>query len=95
MTNIKIKLISEDEKEWKYNVDIDSDSSKSSHQIILTKDYYHLLAEDQAITPDLLVKKSVEFLLERESKESILPAFDLKIINNYFPEYEDEIKERW
>ena len=39
-----------------------------------------------------LIKKSFEFLLERESKESILRKFNLKVINQYFPEYEQEIK---
>ncbi|HVB88085.1 MAG TPA: hypothetical protein VNK23_15595, partial [Candidatus Dormibacteraeota bacterium] len=41
-----------------------------------------------------LVKKSFEFLLERESKESILPQFDLTVIGKYFPKYEQEIKGR-
>ena len=39
-----------------------------------------------------LVKKSFEFLLQREPKESILEEFDLMQINNYFPEYEGEMK---
>jgi len=33
-----------------------------------------------------------DFLLERESKESILSTFDLRVIEKYFPEYEQEIK---
>ena len=39
-----------------------------------------------------LIKNSFDFLLERESKESILSQFDLRIISRYFPEYEQEIK---
>ena len=39
-----------------------------------------------------LIKKSFEFLLERESKESILSSFDLPVISRYFPEYERVIK---
>ena len=31
------------------------------------------------------------FLLERESKESILRSFDMPIIAHYFPEYEQRI----
>ncbi|MFW5431558.1 MAG: hypothetical protein ACKE5M_05975 [Methylophilaceae bacterium] len=38
-----------------------------------------------------LVKKSFEFLLERESSNSILRSFDLGVINRYFPAYEREI----
>ncbi len=39
-----------------------------------------------------LIKNSFDFLLERESKESILSRFDLRVISRYFPEYEQEIK---
>jgi hypothetical protein len=45
-----------------------------------------------AAEPTDLVRRSFEFLLARESKESILPAFDLSVIGRYFPEYEREIK---
>jgi len=38
-----------------------------------------------------LVKESFRFLLERESKESILGSFDLAVIARYFPEYPKEI----
>jgi len=40
------------------------------------------------------VRRSFEFLLEREPKESILTRFDLSLISRYFPEYEREIKRR-
>ncbi|HEX9095338.1 MAG TPA: hypothetical protein VF990_04470 [Candidatus Dormibacteraeota bacterium] len=35
-----------------------------------------------------LVRDSFAFLLERESKESILRSFDLSLIKRYFPEYD-------
>ena len=35
-----------------------------------------------------LVRDSFHFLLERESKESILREFDLAVIQRYFPEFE-------
>jgi hypothetical protein len=38
-----------------------------------------------------LVRDSFRFLLERESKESILREFKLSVIARYFPEYEREI----
>ena len=37
---------------------------------------------------EALVKDSFDFLLERESKESILREFDLSAIKRYFPEYD-------
>ena len=47
-----------------------------------------------ASEPTDLVRRSFEFLLKREAKESILAAFNLAAINRYFPEYEREIKRR-
>ena len=44
------------------------------------------------ITKEELIKKSFEFLLEREPKESILSRFNLRIIKQYFPEFEEEIR---
>jgi hypothetical protein len=35
-----------------------------------------------------LVRRSFEFLLEREPPESILSTFDLAVIQRYFPEYD-------
>jgi hypothetical protein len=35
-----------------------------------------------------LVRDSFDFLLERESKQSILREFDLSMIKRYFPEYD-------
>jgi len=46
------------------------------------------------ITKEELIKKSFEFLLEREPKESILSRFRLQLINRYFPEFEKVIKQK-
>ncbi len=37
---------------------------------------------------------AVNCFFERESKESILPRFDLVLIARYFPEFDREIKRR-
>jgi len=45
-------------------------------------------------TPDELVRASFTFLLERESPESIMRAFELPIIGRFFADYPDEIRRR-
>jgi len=45
-----------------------------------------------ASDPTDLVRRSFEFLLAREPKESILRSFDLPVIGRYFPEYERTIR---
>ena len=50
------------------------------------------LTENGRIIPEEFIKKSFEFLLERESKDSILRQFNISQKNDFFPEYEKEIK---
>ncbi len=45
-------------------------------------------------SPEELLRKSFQFLLEREPNTSILSSFDLPLIGRYFPEYEQEIRSR-
>jgi hypothetical protein len=67
--------------------------SESIHQVTVDPKDYARLAVPTA-DPEDLIRESFQFLLEREPKESILSAFDLSVINRYFPEYEREIKKR-
>jgi hypothetical protein len=67
--------------------------SETSHVVTVQPEYHQRLSGGQA-TPEELLKRSFEFLLEREPKESILARFELPVIARYFPEYEREIKRR-
>jgi hypothetical protein len=75
---------------WLCQVKVDSNWSATRHSVTLTRADFQRLARSGE-TPDGLVRRSVEFLLARESKESILPSFDLMGIGRYFPEFEREI----
>ncbi|MGH9983310.1 MAG: hypothetical protein ACRD8W_05065 [Nitrososphaeraceae archaeon] len=84
-----------DDISWRYEVEVtesDGSGSQTIHQVTTYKEYYMDLTEKGSIIPEEFVKKSFEFLLERESKDSILPQFDISQINDFFPEYEKEIK---
>ena len=63
----------------------------TTHQVSVTHLYHEKLTENR-VTPEELIEASFKFLLERESNTSILPRFDLPIIERYFPEYEKTIK---
>ncbi len=79
---------------WRYNVEViesDGSGSKTNHEVTMNKDYY-LAQTGGNIIPEEFVKKSFKFLLEREDKNSILQRFDIIQINDYFPEFEKEIK---
>lgn len=62
------------------------------YKVTFTDEYYRALTNEK-ISPEELVRKSFEFLLEREGPESILPEFDLPTIQKYFPDYESAPEE--
>lgn len=74
---------------WLFTVDVSDDSGTTNHMVTVDEDYYKKLAKKDE-TPEQLVERSFEFLLDRESKNSILATFNLKDIATYFPEYEKE-----
>jgi hypothetical protein len=76
-----------------FRVRVIEGGSESTHQVTLDPKDCGKLA-GATIGPEELIRKSFEFLLEREPKESILTRFDLTVIRRYFPEYEREIKKR-
>ena len=78
------------ERDGVFHVTIDG---TSQHTVRVPDDY---LAELDLVDVDrsALVRASVEFLLEREPKESIMRTFDLPVIERYFPEYRGEIVRR-
>lgn len=43
---------------------------------------------------DALVRASFDFLLEREPVTSILRAFEITVIERYFPEWPEEMRRR-
>jgi hypothetical protein len=65
----------------------------TTHTVTLTPSYATKLT-DGKVTPEELVQRSFEFLLEREPNTSILSSFDLPVIGRYFPEFESEIRNR-
>lgn len=64
----------------------------TTHTVTVEPSYYQKLTGGSSPVQQL-VEKSFEFLLERESNTSILSEFDLKVINRYFPEYEEVMQE--
>lgn len=77
----------------RYRVTISEGGSRTSHLVTVRPDYRRKLTGGR-VSAEALVQASFEFLLARESKESILREFDLPVIARYFPEYESEINKR-
>lgn len=79
--------------EGDFRVRVVEGKTETSHHVTLKPGDYERLAKGQ-VEPQELVRRSFEFLLENEAKESILSRFDLSVIGRYFPRFEREIKRR-
>jgi hypothetical protein len=84
-----IKVVKVDDKMYEVTV---SGRTITTHKVTVTPEYYELLTGGQ-VPVEVLIEKSFEFLLERESNTSILRRFELPVIGQYFPEYERVIVE--
>ncbi len=73
-----------------YEVTVSAQAT-TMHSVTVQADYALKLTNGRISNIELL-KKSFEFLLQRESNTSILRSFDLSVISRYFPEFEREIK---
>jgi len=86
MEKIEVKKISDSQFEVTVN-----DRGTTTHLVTVSADYYNKLTGGK-VSRETLIKKSFEFLLQREPNTSILRSFDLPVISRYFPEYEGKIK---
>ena len=59
----------------------------TTHTVTVPQDYYEKLTNNK-VSPEVLVEKSFEFLLKRESNTSILRSFELEVISSFFSGYE-------
>ena len=73
-----------------FSVSVTKDSV--TEHIVLLNDRFHQEVTNNKLTKTELITYSFKFLLKRESNQSILKKFNLEVINQYFPEYIDEIK---
>lgn len=75
-----------------FRVEVSEGQSRTQHRVTARRD--HRLRYGGEAPPERLIEESFRFLLEREAKESILQAFELPVIEQYFPEYPSWIRQR-
>ena len=86
MKTVEIRV--EKQGDWEFRVEVEEGESKTTHTITLAENF----AAKLDLSPEEVVKKSFEFLLARESKESILSSFSIPdTIIRYFPGFQDKI----
>lgn len=89
MEEITVTQKNMNDESWQFEVTVTS-NSVTRHVVTLNKDYWSKLTKETT-TPEELIHQSFKFLMDRESNESILKHFNLKVIQTYFPEYESII----
>jgi hypothetical protein len=78
---------------WVCEVAVEHEGERSRHSVSVSESDLRRWGRgqgDEAVED--LVRRSFDFLLEREPPSSILPRFDLSVIQRYFPEYDQELK---
>jgi bifunctional DNA-binding transcriptional regulator/antitoxin component of YhaV-PrlF toxin-antitoxin module len=76
-----------------FDVEIRQGDVTSNHRVTVPEDMVDDLGLGD-VDPEVLVRQSVDFLLEREPPTSILQEFALSDIQKYFDEYYDELRRR-
>ena len=79
---------------WACDVRIGAGGTATAHRVTVDADTLAELAPGHS-SPDGLVRASFEFLLEHEPSTSILRAFELTVIERYFPGYREVIRRRF
>jgi hypothetical protein len=77
---------------WRCSVRVGDDPDATQHTVEVDRVTLDDLAP--GATPEEVVRESFMYLLERESRESIMRAFELPIIGRFFGDYPDEISRR-
>ncbi len=91
MSDIRVGCDGSRDRGWTCAVAISENGRVvTNHQVRVSAADLDRLAPG-ADDPAELVRASFDFLLERESPQSILRTFDLMEIARYFPEYASEI----
>ena len=84
MAEIKIKSRTNN-LGYHFNIEVTDKNGFASYRVTMDRDFIIRIGANYE--PELVVRKSFEFLLSKEPKEKIMEEFDLTIITQFFPEY--------
>jgi hypothetical protein len=82
-----------DGEAWTCHVVVDHRGEHTEHSVTVRQDDLKRSGSGtEKEDVEDLVRRSFDFLLEREPPSSILRTFDLSVIQRYFPEYDRKIR---
>jgi hypothetical protein len=90
MNDIAISVTPAADQTLTFDVVVRDARGESRHRVTIEADQAQRWAKIGA-EPSDCVKAAMQFLVDREPKESILSAFDMRVIRRYFPEFDDAL----
>ena len=76
-----------------YGVEVEEGNEVTGHKVRLPEGFLDDLLLT-GVDEELIVRETIDFLLEREPATSILPEFSLADVSRYFPEFPEELQRR-
>ena len=88
MSDIEISVTPDPAHALTFDVVVRDALGESRHRVTMQTDEAKRWAKLGA-EPSHCVEAAMRFLVDHEPKESILSAFDMRVIRRYFPEFDD------
>ena len=88
MSNLAISVSPDPAHALAFDVVVRDALSESRHRVTISAEDAARFAKLSA-DPLRAVEAAMRFLIDREPKEAILSAFDIRVIRRYFPEFDD------
>lgn len=79
---------------WRCQVVLGAEAVSRHDVTVSDADADRLAAARGEADVERLVFETFEFLLEREPASAIRPAFDVRVVSDYFPEFDAEMTHR-
>lgn len=86
---IKVQRVGEGDG-LNFEVAVREGTGETRHHVTMSEERSRQLTAGKH-TPERCIEAAFRFLLDRESKESILARFDIAVVSRYFPEFEQEL----
>jgi hypothetical protein len=88
MSDVAISVLADPARALTFDVVVRDAGNESRHRVTVDPEDAGRWAKLGA-GPSRCVEAAMRFLLDREPKESILYAFDMRVIRRYFPEFDE------
>jgi hypothetical protein len=77
----------------RFDVQLTEGRTSTTHRVTVPESMLEN-PELRGVDPEVIVLRSIEFLLEREPPTSIMSEFSLDVIPRYFGDYDTELRRR-